>query len=71
MTMRQNATSPNCFIMVLVKSASPTLTPPLVMMASACCAARVKAASSSAGSSRTTPRSITSQPRRVSSPKTV
>jgi hypothetical protein len=31
----QNATSPSFFIMALVKSASPTLTPPLVMMASA------------------------------------
>jgi hypothetical protein len=56
MAMRQNATSPSCFIMVLVKSASPTLTPPLVMMASACVRRPwLKAASSNAGSSRTTP----------------
>ena len=71
MAMRQKATSPSFFIMARVWSASPTLTPPLVMMASARCAASVKAASSRAGSSRTTPMSITSTPRRVSRPNTV
>jgi hypothetical protein len=39
MAIFQNATSPSFFIMALVKSASPTLTPPLVMMASARAAA--------------------------------
>ena len=71
MAMRQNATSPSCFIMALVWSASPMLTPPLVMMASASRAAWRKAASRAAGSSLITPMSITSTPMRVSRPKTV
>ena len=71
MAIFQKATSPSFFIMALVKSASPTLTPPLVMMASASRAALAKAASKSAGSSRTTPMSITSQPMRLSNPNTV
>jgi molybdopterin molybdotransferase len=45
--------------------------PPLVMMASARPAASRNAPSSSAGSSRTTPRSITSHPRRRNRPNTV
>ena len=64
--MRQNATSPNWAIIPLVKSASPTLTPPLLMITSACAAALRKAASSATGSSRTTPSSMTSQPSRSS-----
>ena len=68
MAMRQKATSPSCFIMALVWSASPMLTPPLVMMASASPAAWRKAASRAAGSSLTTPMSSTSTPIFLSRP---
>ena len=64
--MRQNSTSPSAAMTALVWSASPTLTPPEVMTASALAAAARNVASSAAGSSRTTPRSSPSTPRRCS-----
>jgi hypothetical protein len=71
MAIFQNSTSPSLLIMARVKSASPTDTPPLVMTASAIDAASRKVVSRAAGSSRTTPMSITSKPRRVSMPNRV
>jgi len=70
MAIFQNSTSPSFAIICRMKSASPTETPPVVMIASAD-EAFLNAASSFAGSSRTTPRSMISTPRRESMPCTV
>ena len=67
----QNSTSPSSAMMRLVWSASPTLTPPEVITASAQVAAWLKVSRSAAGSSRTTPRSMASTPRRCSMPHSV
>ena len=66
MATRQNSTSPSSAMTCLVWSASPTLTPPEVITASADAAAMRKASASARGSSRTTPMSIGSAPRRCS-----
>ena len=64
--IRQKTASPRLASTIRVWSASPTLAPPVVITASAASAAVRKAASRASGSSRTTPRSSTSTPRRCS-----
>ena len=57
----QKLISPTFSNTVLVKSASPTDTPPLVITKSACFCADIKAFSNSASLSGNNPKSITSQ----------
>ena len=68
MAIFQKPTSPSSCIICLVKSASPTETPPEEIRTSALEAASIKAAFSEAGSSRTIPQSMISIFRRLSRP---
>ena len=64
----QKPTSPNSCMICLVKSASPTETPPEEIKTSALVAASINAFLSDAGSSRTMPQSIISRLRRFNKP---